>query len=138
MRWREFLQMAEFGFGSEGLVRPQGVKHDEGKLDLTLIPPALLEEVAKVLMHGAEKYDRLNWVKVPDAGHRYAAAMLRHIHAWQKGESLDPESGRHHLAHAACCIAFLLAFMQAGRKLDGWRVEVPLEHSEHYHNRQET
>jgi len=118
----------------------EGVKHDEGKLDLTLIPPALLEEVAKVLMHGAAKYDRHNWVKVPDAECRYAAAMLRHIHAWQKGEILDPESRCHHLAHAACCIAFLLAFMHAGRDLGSWRVEVPreVEHSEHYINRQET
>lgn len=123
----------------------EGVKHDAGKLDLTLIPPALLEEVAKVLMHGARKYDRHNWTKVPDAPHRYAAALLRHVLAWQKGESHDPESGRHHLAHAACCIAFLLAFEQAGRAIDGWRIEVPqevqpelpFEHSEHYYTRLE-
>lgn len=103
-------------------VTTEGVKHDEGKLDLTLIPPELLEEVAKVLMHGAAKYDRHNWTKVPDAEQRYAAAMLRHVLAWQKGEILDPETGLHHLAHAACCVAFLLSFWRAGFEPREWRV----------------
>lgn len=116
----------------------EGRKDDQGKLDLTLLPPALLEETARVLMHGAAKYDRHNWAKVPDAEHRYAAAMLRHVLAWQKGEILDPESGRHHLAHAACCIGFLLAFAQSGHASSEWRQpELPLEYSEHYYNRQE-
>lgn len=134
MRWRELLAMEE-------KIKGEGVKHDQGKLDLTLIPPVLLEETARVLMHGAAKYDRHNWVSVPDAPHRYAAALLRHVLAWQKGERLDPDSGLPHLAHASCCIAFLLAFAQAGREIDGWRVtlpeqlELPFEHSEHYYTR---
>lgn len=144
--WKAFCRSYASVFGVEDWMRmlghsisePEGVKHDEGKLDLTLIPPALLEETARVLMHGAAKYDRHNWTKVPDAEHRYAAALLRHVLAWQRGEILDPETGLHHLAHAACSIAFLLAFAQAGRETGAWRVEVPhqLEHSEHYHNRQ--
>jgi hypothetical protein len=28
--------------------------------------------------------------------------------AWKSGETLDPESGKHHLAHAMCCAMFLL------------------------------
>lgn len=134
MRWRELLAMEE-------KIKGEGFKHDQGKLDLTLIPPVLLEETARVLMHGAAKYDRGNWAKVPDADLRYAAALYRHFLAWLRGEIVDPESGRPHLAHMSCCIAFLLAFAEAGRESSGWRVEVPhqlelpFEHSEHYYTR---
>jgi hypothetical protein len=44
---------------------------------------------------------------VPDAERRYFDAMQRHVWAWRRGESLDPETGMHHLAHAACCLFFL-------------------------------
>jgi hypothetical protein len=27
--------------------------------------------------------------------------------AWKEGEQIDPESGKHHLAHALCCLTFL-------------------------------
>jgi hypothetical protein len=33
--------------------------------------------------------------------------MQRHIWAWKEGEQNDPETGRHHLAHAMCCLMFL-------------------------------
>ena len=46
--------------------------------------------------------------KVPDAIDRYFDAHMRHMVAWRKGEALDPESGRHHLAHAGCNVIFLL------------------------------
>jgi hypothetical protein len=33
---------------------------------------------------------------------------MRHVHAWRAGETKDPESGLHHLAHAGCCLLFML------------------------------
>ena len=51
-----------------------------------------------------------NWRRVTDAKNRYFAAMVRHITAWWGGEKFDPESGLHHLAHAGCCLLFLMWF----------------------------
>lgn len=50
-----------------------------------------------------------NWEKGM-AWHRPFGALMRHMWAWWRGESDDPETGYSHLAHAACCIAFLLAY----------------------------
>lgn len=50
-----------------------------------------------------------NWRKVENARTRYYDAAMRHIHSWWLGEQIDAESGQHHLAHAICCLVFLLA-----------------------------
>ena len=84
-----------------------GRKFDGGKLEYGLLPPHALEETVKVLTFGAQKYERGNWQRVPDAKRRYFDAMERHIWAWKKGEKLDPETGINHLAHAMCCLMFL-------------------------------
>lgn len=87
-----------------------GSKHDGGKARWDLIPFRALEEIVLVLTYGANKYAPENWRKVPDARRRYIAALWRHVVRWACGERCDPESGLHHLAHAGCCILFLLAF----------------------------
>jgi hypothetical protein len=85
----------------------KGRKFDGGKLEYGLLPPLALEETVKVLTFGAQKYERDNWQKVPDAKRRYFDALQRHVWAWKQGEQFDPESGIHHLAHAMCCLMFL-------------------------------
>ena len=85
----------------------QGRKFDGGKLEYGLLPPLALEETVKVLTFGAQKYERDNWQKVPDAKRRYFDALQRHVWAWKQGEQFDPESGIHHLGHAMCCLMFL-------------------------------
>lgn len=87
-----------------------GVKYDAGKVRPSLLPWPALTEVMAVLAFGAAKYEPDNWQRVPGARERYFDAALRHLVAWHSGESLDAESGRHHLAHAACCVLFLLWF----------------------------
>ncbi len=86
----------------------QGVKYDAEKLRWDLLPMALVEQVVGVLTYGAKKYDDENWRKVDNQRSRYYAAAMRHIVAWWLGERNDPESGFHHLAHAMCCLIFLL------------------------------
>jgi hypothetical protein len=88
-----------------------GVKHDAGKPRMDLLPPEALREIAAVLALGAEKYDAHNWRK-GFAYSRLIAAALRHVFAWVGGENTDPESGKSHLAHAACCLMFLITFEQ--------------------------
>lgn len=84
-----------------------GRKFDGGKPQFGLLPPYALEEIAKVLTVGAEKYEPNNWKRVPDGPRRYFDAAQRHLWAYQKGEELDPETGLSHLAHAMCCLMFI-------------------------------
>lgn len=86
----------------------EGRKDDAGKPRWSLIPWASMREVLGVLEYGARKYDVDNWQRVPDARQRYFDAGMRHMLAWWQGERKDPESGWHHLAHAACCMLFLI------------------------------
>jgi hypothetical protein len=85
-----------------------GTKHDHGKPILGAVPPHAELAVGRVLTFGAEKYARGNWDKVEDHENRYMDAALRHLNAHRRGELADSESGESHLAHAACCILFML------------------------------
>lgn len=86
----------------------EGIKFDQDKPDWSLLPLYSLEEVVKVLDHGAKKYGRDNWRYLGAASNRYFAAAMRHLAAWQGGELKDPETGYSHLAHATCNLIFLL------------------------------
>lgn len=89
-------------------VENTGRKDDQGKPMMELIPPKAEVLLAQVLTFGAEKYGAWNWSQVDDLERRYLAAAMRHINAHRQGEALDQESGLPHLAHAMCCLAFLL------------------------------
>lgn len=89
----------------------EGKKYDQGKPQWNLLPWLAVEEVVKVLTFGAKKYAPDNWRRVADARNRYSAAALRHISAFMRGEEQDPETGLHHLAHATCCLLFLLELL---------------------------
>lgn len=90
------------------LGRDAGRKDDLGKLRYDLVPAYALLDVVKVLTYGAKKYGAENWRKVPEAVPRYVAAYMRHVEAHRRGQVDDPESGLPHLAHAICCLLFLL------------------------------
>jgi hypothetical protein len=77
----------------------EGMKFDGGKPDLSMIPLGGCEAVARVLMFGAEKYNRGNW-RMGFKDSRLIAASLRHLMAYTNGEKKDPESGLCHLDHA--------------------------------------
>lgn len=85
-----------------------GKKYDRGKARFDLIPPKAELEVAKVLTFGAEKYGANNWMLVDRPQERYLAAARRHINELQRGHATDDETGLSHLAHAVCCLLFLL------------------------------
>lgn len=87
---------------------PLGRKDDQGKARYDLVPSGAEALVVSVLTYGAIRYGPDNWRHVPDARARYFAAARRHLARWRLGEDLDPESGLPHLAHATCCLLFLL------------------------------
>jgi hypothetical protein len=86
----------------------KGTKYDHGKPMYDLIPPDALEEFVNVLTFGAKKYAPDNWRLVPEGRRRYFAAAQRHLWQFKRGETTDPESGLHHLAHAVTCLMFIL------------------------------
>lgn len=91
--------------------RPEaGRKFDLGKWRFSLLPLTPILEVINVLEFGAKKYEVDNWKKVPEARERYFDASMRHIISWYQGERNDPETGYNHLAHAVCCLLFLIWF----------------------------
>lgn len=72
-----------------------------------------LEPVVEVLEFGKTKYSAWNWSE--GSGFKWtrvSSATLRHIFAWMKGEDLDPETHKSHLAHAVCNLIFLLYYIQ--------------------------
>ena len=89
----------------------EGRKDDSEKLRYDLIPPEFLEATADILTFGAMKYGERNWEKGMKWGRPFAA-LMRHMWAWWRGEKGDKETGKSHLWHAACCIAFLITFEQ--------------------------
>jgi hypothetical protein len=95
----------------------KGIKHDEKKIDYSLIPHGIMCEMAKVLTYGAEKYEPDNWKRLELPLKRYYAAAFRHLNSWFDGEEKDPESGLKHLSHAMTNIAFLIWFENHGHSL---------------------
>jgi hypothetical protein len=87
----------------------KGAKFDDSKNRWDLLPIAEVEDAVEVLTDGAKKYAPDNWRRVPDGKTRYYAALMRHIVAWRNGERIDKDSGRTHLAHALCCLMFVMA-----------------------------
>lgn len=85
----------------------KGVKHDKEKPRWSLLPWRCVELVVMVLTYGSRKYADDNWKHVKPVS-RYWDAMERHLTARRKGKVLDPESHLPHLAHAACCLLFLM------------------------------
>lgn len=86
---------------------PEQAKQIKGKIRPMLVPPELVEWVARVREYGTQKYkDPENWRKVPVE--EYANAMYRHLLKYQSGEQNDEESGLPHIAHIACNAAFIL------------------------------
>ena len=85
----------------------QEVKKDAGKLQLTLVPTQIINDIARIRMYGVEKYkDPENWKRVEIE--RYKDAAFRHWLAYLNNPaSVDEESGLPHLWHLACIIAFL-------------------------------
>ena len=92
------------------VAEPVGRKDDADKARWDLMPMRALGVVADVLTDGARRYAPDNWKHVPDGENRYYAAAMRHLEDWRCGQRNDPKSGLPHLAHATCCLLFLLAF----------------------------
>ena len=94
----------------------RGKKFDKKKNKFTknmyhLLPMREMDEVVSVLTFGANKYGEDDWkhfVKRNDNYKRYISASLRHVSAFMRNDDNDDETECHHLAHAICCLLFVL------------------------------
>lgn len=103
--------------------KTEGVKFDQGKDRMDLIPPEVMFSLARILSFGASKYGDRNWEKGMSWG-RCFGALMRHMWAWWGGKgptnesfllgSLDGETGFSHLWHALACLAFLVVYEARG------------------------
>ena len=106
-----------------------GIKHDQGKNRLELVPPEAIEAIGRVLTHGANKYEDRNWEKGMPLERVYGACQ-RHLQRWASGVDLDPDSGLPHLEHALCNLAMMVA-------LRGRGPVVTIEYKQGLHPREE-
>ena len=95
----------------------QAIKFDTDKVPMHLLSNEALKQIAAVLDFGKEKYAAHNWRRGFDWS-RVLSAAMRHLHAFNDGEDKDSESGLSHLAHAGCCLMFLLEFEKTHQELD--------------------
>lgn len=99
------------------LAQAFGIKHDAGKAPMSLLSHEALHQTAMVLEFGRQKYAAHNWRNGFEWS-RPLSAALRHLTAFVDGEDKDPESGLSHLAHAMCCVMFVLEFEKTHPELD--------------------
>lgn len=110
--WKELTKLQKEEHGED-----VGIKFDQEKIRMELLPVRPLEDIADVLTTGAKKYSDNNWRKGFDWSRIYGS-LQRHLSDWKKGIDLDPETAKKHLAHAGCCLMFLLEFSHSGAGKD--------------------
>lgn len=93
-----------------------GLKYDDNKPKISLIPREALLEMATALTYGAKKYSADNF-KAGIKYRRLLDAALRHILAVADGEDTD-ESGNSHLSHALASLAMLAYMMKNKPEFD--------------------
>jgi len=84
---------------------------------LQLMPPLAIERIAEIFTYGSKKYSEWNWAKGLEYSRLYGA-LQRHMTAWYKGENIDLETGKSHLAHAGCCLMMLLELEELRPDMD--------------------
>lgn len=87
-----------------------GVKHDNGKAPLHLLPTEALLTIAQVMGYGAQKYNAYNWLQGFAASRLYSATM-RHLLSYWQGSDQDDETGLHPLDHALAELLMLRSLM---------------------------
>lgn len=84
-----------------------GLKDDQDKVKMELVPLSTVENIGRILTFGAKKYGENKWQGLDNYWNRYKGALLRHLAAIDKGELIDSESGLPHIDHVLCNAMFL-------------------------------
>jgi hypothetical protein len=90
---------------------------NNGKVQVREVDPAFIIGLGEVLTASRAKYDEGNWQKETKLSTPYESAM-RHLMKYWSGETLDEETGKHHLLHAATNLMFLHYHEYSGKGVD--------------------
>jgi hypothetical protein len=82
-------------------------RHNQGKIQWSLVHFKSIEELPKVLEFGAKKYARDNWKKGLELK-EILDSMQRHISSVIDGQEIDEESRLHHMGHIMCNAMFYM------------------------------
>lgn len=91
------------------LTKAEGLRFDEGKNRLDLIPPEWEWELGRVLTEGAKKYADRNWELGMDYS-KVVGPLRRHLNAYLRGERIDPTDGTLHAAKVAWNALVLMTY----------------------------
>lgn len=83
-----------------------------------LVPAAGIIEMAMAMKNGALKYGPYNWRSHPVNLTVYIGAAQRHLLQLLDGEDKADDSGCHHAAHVAACMAIILDAIATGNLID--------------------
>jgi len=86
-----------------------GLRFNEGKNNLALLPPEWVWALGMVMTRGAIKYETRNWEKGMSWAYVLASAW-RHLIKFGCGERFDKELGCHHLAMVAWNVLVLMSY----------------------------
>ena len=104
----------------------QGVKFDDDKLKMDLLPVIGLLLEGDVYTRGSYKYDSHNWRKGLKWS-RVIGACFRHLLWYAAGERLDPDDGQHHMAAVKWAAGVLMEFEVTHPELDDRYIPFPPE-----------
>ncbi len=82
-----------------------GLRHNDGKPRMDLLPPDVLLELAQVYTNAIGKYPARNWERGMPWSDVYSS-LQRHLNAFWLGKTWDSESKQLHILHALWnCVA---------------------------------
>lgn len=97
--------------------KEEGIKYDDDKLPIQLIPPESIVAQAEILAFGARKYSERNWEK----GMRWSrlfGAINRHLWTWWSGDCLDRETLLNHIKAVHTVSGFLVTYIERNIGID--------------------
>jgi len=86
-----------------------GLRFNDGKSRVDLLPSFAIEKMAEVLTVGAKKYAERNWEKGM-AWSKALASLKRHLSDFEKGMDIDPDDGQLLMAKVMTNAAFLTEY----------------------------
>lgn len=102
----------------EGQQSPTGsLRYNTGKPQMSLLDPNFMLGMAEVMTIGLEKYGKANWQKGNYLSVPYDSAQ-RHMQKFWMGQSIDEESEKHHLFHAAVNLMFMYYYEKNYSEMD--------------------
>lgn len=100
---------------------------DPGKLDLSLVPPALNKAAARAFQKGIRPGRVANGWRLECTPDDIMRSLLRHVMDLLDGKVIDPDSGLHQLDPISANVAALCYFASVGQHVScGFDAEAPV------------